>query len=87
MKKIIPHITIILSLMTIAFFIIDKFNEIMAFMTSEMSKWLFAVLALCAIITSVCLIRSNLQEEERREILMAKHRRRIQQNADGEEED
>ncbi len=37
MKRIIPHITIVLSLMTLTFFVIDRFNEVMAFMTSELS--------------------------------------------------
>ena len=47
MKRFIPHLTIILSVMTLVFFVIDRFNEIMAFMTSELSKWVFALLALC----------------------------------------
>ena len=53
--------------MTLVFFVIDRFNEIMAFMTSELSKWVFALLALCAIITSVCLIIENFREDDRRE--------------------
>lgn len=67
MKRFIPHLTIILSVMTLVFFVIDRFNEIMAFMTSELSKWVFALLALCAIITSVCLIIENFRENDRRE--------------------
>ncbi len=67
MKRFIPHLTIILSVMTLVFFVIDRFNEIMAFMTSELSKWVFALLALCAIITSVCLIIENFREDDRRE--------------------
>lgn len=67
MKRFIPHLTIILSMMTLVFFVIDRFNEIMAFMTSELSKWVFALLALCAIITSVCLIIENFREDDRRE--------------------
>ena len=67
MKRFIPHLTIILSVMTLVFFVIDRFNEIMAFMTSELSKWVFALLALCAIITSVCLIIENYREDDRRE--------------------
>lgn len=67
MKRFIPHLTIILSVMTLVFFVIDRFNEIMGFMTSELSKWVFALLALCAIITSVCLIIENFREDDRRE--------------------
>ena len=50
MKKIIrllPHATLILSLMVLTFFVIDRFNEYMAFMSSEISKWVIAGLALC----------------------------------------
>ncbi len=78
MKRFIPHLTIILSVMTLVFFVIDRFNEIMAFMTSELSKWVFALLALCAIITSVCLIIENFREDDRRE---ARELRRRQKSA------
>lgn len=78
MKQFIPHLTIILSVMTLVFFVIDRFNEIMAFMTSELSKWVFALLALCAIITSVCLIIENFREDDRRE---ARELRRRQKSA------
>ena len=78
MKRFIPHLTIILSVMTLVFFVIDRFNEIMAFMTSELIKWVFALLALCAIITSVCLIIENFREDDRRE---ARELRRRQKSA------
>ncbi len=67
MKRFIPHLTICLSLMTLTFFVIDRYNEIMAFMTSELSKWVFALLAVCSVITSVFLIGDNLREEEKKE--------------------
>ena len=67
MKRFIPHLTIVLSVMTLIFFCIDRVNEIMAFMTSEMSKYLFALLAVCAIITSICLIHEHFREDARRE--------------------
>ena len=79
MKKIIPHLTIVLSAMTLTFFVIDKFNEYMAFMTSEMSKTVFAALAVCAAITSVYLIADNYREEDRRE----RRKRKKQKQADG----
>lgn len=67
MKKFIPHLTIALSAMTLTFFIIDKFNEYMAFMTSELSKAVFAVLAVCSAITSIYLIGDNFREADRLE--------------------
>lgn len=59
MKKIIrllPHATLILSLMVLTFFVIDRFNEYMAFMSSEISKWVIAGLALCALLSAIRLI-------------------------------
>ncbi len=44
----LPHLTIDLSLMTLTFFVIDRINRSMAFMTSEMSKFTFAGLAVCS---------------------------------------
>ena len=41
MKKLIrllPHATLILSLMVLTFFVIDRFNEYMAFMSSEIGR-------------------------------------------------
>ena len=57
LKRLIPHITIILAMLT--FFVIDRFNEFMDFMTSEMSKWVFAALAVFAIATAVRLIAAD----------------------------
>ena len=56
MKKLIrllPHATLILSLMVLTFFVIDRFNEYMAFMSSEISKWVIAGLALCALLRTI----------------------------------
>ncbi len=65
LKKLIPHITIVLALMTLTFFVIDRFNSFMDFMTSEMSKWVFAALAAFAIASAVRLIAADWREDER----------------------
>ena len=65
LKKLIPHITIILALMTLTFFVIDRFNSFMDFMTSEMSKGVFAALAVFAIASAVRLIAADWREDER----------------------
>lgn len=64
-RRFLPHVTLVLGLMTLTFFCIDRVNTGMAFMTSELSKWVFAALALCAIVTSVFLIGLNWREEAR----------------------
>lgn len=56
MKKIIPHLTIVLSAMCLLFFVIDRFNRNMDFLNNEMTRWLVAALAACAIFTSVRMI-------------------------------
>lgn len=70
MKRLIaralPHLTIVLSLMTLVFFSVDGFNPVMAFMASELSKHIFAGLAVCALITSILLVAHQWREDDRR---------------------
>ena len=81
MKKFVPHLTLALSAMTLTFFVIDKFNEYMAFMTSELSKAVFAALAVCAAVTAVYLIGDNFREADRKE----RRRRREQKRREEQE--
>ena len=53
MKRIFPHITIVLSALCLLLFIIDRFNSNMAFMNNEITRWLVAALSIFAIVTSV----------------------------------
>lgn len=60
MKKIgsvllglLPHITLILSLMLLTFFVLDQFNEAMAFLDNTITKWLLGITALLTVILSV----------------------------------
>lgn len=75
-KRGLPHITIILALMTLTFFAIDRVNTGMAFMTSELSKWVFMLLALSGLLTSLTLIGKNWREDARqaRKLQRAKER-------------
>ncbi len=70
MKRLIlrglPHLTIILALMTLVLFTVDGFNAVMGFMENEISKHIFAVLAVCSIVTSVTLIARFWKEDDRR---------------------
>ena len=53
MKKIwsflAPHLAIIFSLMIITFFIIDRFNDAMAFLNNDITKILTLILAVIAL--------------------------------------
>lgn len=75
LKKLLPHVTIVLSLMTLTFFVINQFNTMMGFMTSRISQWVFALLALVALLTAARLIASDLREARRRRERLARQRR------------
>lgn len=72
--RAVPHLTIVLALMTLIFFCIDRVNPIMAFMTSELSKWVFAVLAVLAIVSSLLLIAAEWRADDRLARRAAKHK-------------
>ena len=42
---LLPHLAIVLSLMTITFFVIDRFNDAMAFLNNDITKFLVLVLS------------------------------------------
>lgn len=71
--RILPHAVIVLSLMTLTFFGIDRVNPIMAFMTSELSKWVFALLAVAGFFTAILLIGMQWREDDRRAKRAARH--------------
>ena len=66
LARALPHLTIILGLMTLVFYVVDGFNAVMAFMASELSKQVFMVLAVTSIITSVMLISRQWKEDDRK---------------------
>lgn len=66
LSRVLPHLTIILGVMTLVFYVVDGFNAVMAFMASELSKQVFLVLAICAIISSVMLISRQWAEDDRK---------------------
>ena len=66
LSRALPHLTIILGLMTLVFYVVDGFNAVMAFMASDLSKQVFMALAICAIISSVMLIARQWKEDDRK---------------------
>ncbi len=74
--RFIPHLTIVFSLMTLVFFCIDRVNIAMAFMTSELSKWVFAILAVLSCISAVMLIAAQWKDDARKARREARRRRR-----------
>ena len=65
-SRVMPHLTIILGVMTLVFYVVDGFNAVMAFMASELSKQVFLALAICAILSSVMLIYRQWTEDDRK---------------------
>lgn len=64
------HMGVIVGMMFIVFFSIDRFNPAMEFLTSSLSKWLMLLLALCAMInglfSAVHLFRMQKRRDEKR---------------------
>lgn len=73
LTRILPHAVIVLSLMTLTFFGIDRVNPIMAFMTSELSKWVFALLAATGFATAILLVGMQWSEDDRKKRRALKH--------------
>ncbi|MGI5849976.1 MAG: hypothetical protein ACOX8Q_07925 [Christensenellales bacterium] len=59
LRKLIPHICIILSLMMLTFFVVDKFNPGMNFVGNEVFKILLLIYGIATIISSAYLIYCN----------------------------
>jgi hypothetical protein len=59
LKKVIPHICVILSLIMLTFFVVDKFNPGMNFVGNEAFKVLLAIYGVAVLIGSAYLIAYN----------------------------
>ncbi len=57
--RILPHITLILSLALLTFFTIDLFNESMAFLNNSITKSMVALLSLFSAVLSVVTVIRN----------------------------
>jgi len=61
-RKIIPHVVIIISLMMLTFFFIDRVNPYMQFIDHPMTKWLLCIYGFVSILNSILFI-AKLREE------------------------
>ncbi len=52
-QRLLPHLTLILSLALLTFYVIDLFNESMAFLNNTITKAMVGVTALLTVIHSV----------------------------------
>ncbi|NLI54182.1 MAG: hypothetical protein GX417_07620 [Clostridiales bacterium] len=64
------HASIIVGMMFVVFFVIDRFNPAMEFLTSSLSKWLILFLAVCAMangLFSAVLLFQRLRRHEEKQ--------------------
>ena len=67
LRKILPHVAIILSMMYFVFFCIDRVNSAMAFINNDITKWLLVILGVISIYDAVLLIVEDQKRDERQE--------------------
>ena len=67
MRKLLPHVTIVMCLMYAVFFGIDRVNPAMAFIDNEITKWLLLFLCLFSIVEAVWLIADDRRRERMRQ--------------------
>ena len=83
-KKLLPHAAIVISGMLIVFFVIDRFNKPMGFMTNEFHKQLTFALSILAIylaVKAIALQRRMERAEYQRRVKAAEERARQAGNA------
>lgn len=54
--RLLPHATLIIALIMLTLFVIDRFNRAMMFLANDLTKWLLAVLAVLIVVQSVIAI-------------------------------
>ena len=56
LKCLLPHATLIIALILLTLFVIDRVNRAMMFLATDLTKWLLAVFAVLVIVQSVMAI-------------------------------
>jgi len=59
LKRILPHICIIISVMMIVFYVIDQINSAMNFINNDIYKTLLLVYSIIVIVSSIFMIVEN----------------------------
>ena len=75
LRKLLPHITIVMCLMYVVFFCIDRVNSAMAFIDNEITKWLLLALCLISIVEALWLIADERRKARRRQERLAAKKR------------
>lgn len=64
LKKILPHLSIIVSTMMLVLYIIDSVNDAMGFLRGSEFKTLLLILIIVSIVTASVLIHSNSKDNQ-----------------------
>jgi len=64
MKKIIPHIAIILTAMMVTLFILDYLNPLMGFLSRDMSKAVIVLWIISLVATVICIVTSIIRRKK-----------------------
>ena len=76
LRKLLPHVAIVLSGMYVVFFLIDRVNSAMAFINNDITKGLLLVLSAVSILNASILIgneRSSIRRQEARNEAARRH--------------
>ena len=59
LRRILPHICIVLSLTVLVLLILNLYNPFMGFLSSAVSLWFLFALCLAALATAILLVRTD----------------------------
>ena len=59
LRRILPHICIVLSLTVLVLLILNLYNPFMGFLSSAVSIWFLFALCLAALATAILLVRTD----------------------------
>ncbi|MFR5869080.1 MAG: hypothetical protein ACLUO4_07505 [Christensenellales bacterium] len=65
LKRVIPHVSIVCSLILLVLYIINLFNDSMGFLRGSEFELLLVIAIVSAFLTAVFLVRDNWQDEKR----------------------
>lgn len=81
LRKLFPHVAIIMSCMYAVFFGIDRVNSAMNFIDNEITKWLLLALCAVSVINAILVIADDRREERRRQRHRAAKKRAARREA------
>ena len=63
-RVLLSHLVLVLAAAMLTFFILDRFNEAMAFLNNPVTKWMLAVFALAAMALAVTdIVRAGIERK------------------------